>query len=252
MKISIVTVAYNAEKTIEDTIRSVAAQDYPDIEYIVVDGASKDGTGDICKRHAASITTFVSEPDKGIFDAMNKGVALATGEYVALLNSDDFYASETVVSQVAARLKKTGAESLYGDLVIVDPEDTEKVTRYYSAKNFTLKRFEKGDMPPHPTFFVRRDAYDRFGFFKLKYRIIADFELMLRFLHIHGISSTYLPETLVRMRGGGNSSGGIGTTLKLNAEIKAALHENGIRSSSLKIYSKYLSKALQLVRRPKG
>lgn len=250
MKISIVTVAYNAEKTIADTIRSVAEQDYPDIEYIVIDGGSKDGTVDLCQAQSEHIHTFVSEPDKGIFDAMNKGVARATGDYVGLLNSDDFYEDSGVISRIVEQLKKSGADSVFGDLVIVDPEETDKVVRYYSAKNFNLKRFEKGDMPPHPTFFVRRDAYDRFGDFKLKYRIVADFDLMLRFLYVHGLSFTYLPEVLIRMRGGGNSSFGIKNTMNLNAEIKASLHENGIKSSSLKIYSKYLTKALQLVRRP--
>ena len=247
---SIVTVGYNSEKTIEDTIRSVAAQDYPDIEYIVVDGASKDGTADICKAHGESIATFVSEPDKGIYDAMNKGVNLATGDVVGILNSDDFYENGSVISQVVARMQETGAESLFADLVIVDPEETGRITRYYSAKDFDLKRFEKGDMPPHPTFFVRRDAYERFGRFKTDYRIAADFELMLRFLYIHRISHTYLPETLVRMRGGGVSSGFKAIRL-VNAEIKKALHSNGIPSSTLKIYSKYRTKALQLVRRPK-
>lgn len=250
MKISIVTVAYNAEQTIADTIRSVAAQDYPDIEYIVVDGSSKDKTADICRQHAQHIDTFLSEPDQGIFDAMNKGIGLATGDFVGLLNSDDFYEDAGAISRVASKLQESGADSVYGDLVIVDPEDTTKISRYYSAKNFNLKRFEQGDMPPHPTFFVRRSLYGQYGDFNLKYRIVSDFELMLRYLYIHRVSSVYLPGILVRMRGGGNSAAGIRNTMALNAEIKQALQDNGLPASTFKIYSKYFQKALQLIRRP--
>ena len=251
MKISIITVAYNAESTIEGTIRSVAEQDYPDIEYLIIDGASKDRTLEICDQHKDSITTLVSEPDKGIYDAMNKGLARATGDYIGILNADDLYAGPGVISAVVKQLQETGADSLYGDLVMVDPENLDKVVRYYSANNFQLKRFEKGDMPPHPTFFVRRSIYEKHGHFKTHYKICADFDIMLRFLYLEKISSTYLPLTMIRMRTGGVSSVGIKSTLIINREIKKALEENGMPTSMLKIYSKYFTKVWQLVRRPK-
>lgn len=252
MKISIVTVVYNAETTLEGTIQSVMAQDYPDIEYIVVDGKSTDGTLAICDRYREHIDQLVSEPDKGIFDAMNKGVALATGDFIGILNADDIYDGPGVISAVARQLSESGAESLYGDLVMVKPDDLAKVVRYYNGKDFHLKRFEKGDMPPHPTFFVHRSAYERFGNFKLNYKIVADFELMLRFLYVEKMSSTYLSMTMIRMRTGGNSSFGVRNTIRLNAEIKASLEEHSIPTSTLKIYSKYFTKAFQLLNRPKA
>lgn len=250
MKISIVTVAYNAASTIEDTLRSVASQDYPDLEYIVVDGASKDDTVAICERYAEHISELISEPDKGIYDAMNKGIQRASGDYIGLINSDDFYAHPKVISMVARRLKETSADTLWGDLVMVHPDQTEKVSRFYSGKNFKLQRFEMGDMPPHPTFFVRKELYEKWGSFKMHYRIVADFELMLRFLYIQKATHTYLPEVMVRMRTGGNSGSGFRNTLRLNAEIKSALRENKIPTSTLKIYSKYFRKVGQLIRRP--
>jgi len=251
MKISIVTVVYNAEATLEGTIQSVMAQDYPDLEYIVVDGKSTDGTLAICERYRDQIDTLVSEPDKGIFDAMNKGIALAKGDFIGILNADDLYAGPEVISAVARQLSESGAESLYGDLVMVKPDNLDKIVRYYSAKDFELARFEKGDMPPHPTFFVHRSAYERFGNFKLNYKIVADYELMLRFLYVKKLSTTYLPMTMIRMRTGGNSSFGVRNTVRLNAEIKASLQEHHIPTSTLKIYSKYFTKALQLLKRPK-
>ena len=251
MKISIITVAYNAESTIEDTIRSVAAQDYPNIEYLVIDGASKDGTLEICDRHRDTITTLVSEPDKGIYDAMNKGLARATGDYIGILNADDFYADPRVISAVVKQLQESGADSLYGDLIMVDPDNLDKVVRYYRANTFSLKRFEKGDMPPHPTFFVKREIYEKHGNFKTHFKIGSDFDLMLRFLYIQRISTTYLPMTMIKMRTGGVSSVGIKSTLVINREIKAALEENGMPTSMLKIYSKYFTKAFQLIRKPK-
>lgn len=251
MKISIITVAYNAEATIEETIQSVAAQDYPDIEYLIIDGASKDRTLEICGKYKDSISKLVSEPDKGIYDAMNKGLALATGDFIGILNADDLYADPGVISAVVAKLKETQVDSLYGDLVMVDPVNLDKVVRYYSAKSFQLKRFEKGDMPPHPTFFVKRSAYESHGNFKTHYKICADYDLMLRFLYIQKISYTYLPMTMIRMRTGGVSSVGIKSTLMINREIKTSLSENGIPTSMLKIYSKYFTKIFQLIRKPK-
>lgn len=251
MKVSIVTVVYNGEATLESAISSVAAQDYPDIEYIVVDGASKDGTLDIARAYPETVTTLVSEPDKGIYDAMNKGLALASGEVIGILNADDFYAAPDVISAVVTQLTASGADSLIGDLVFVQPDALDKVVRFYSSKDFHLKRFEKGDMPPHPTFFAKRELYERHGNFNTDYRITADFDLLLRFLYIEKASFTYLPKVMVKMRMGGLTNSGLSSKLKLNREIHASLNANGIRTSMLKIYSKYFSKIFQLVRRPK-
>ncbi|MEM7040371.1 MAG: glycosyltransferase family 2 protein, partial [Bacteroidota bacterium] len=193
MKVSIVTVVYNGEATIGEAIASVAAQDYPNIEYIVVDGASKDGTLKVIEGYRDQIATLVSEPDKGIYDAMNKGLKLATGDVIGILNADDVLADVGVISAVVKQMETSGAEALVGDLVFFRESAPEKVVRYYSSKGFQLKRFEKGDMPPHPTFYVRREVYEKYGYFNLDYRIVADFELMLRFLYTQKIPFTYLP-----------------------------------------------------------
>lgn len=250
MKISIITVAYNAAVTIEDTLKSVAAQDYLDIEYIVVDGASKDNTVELCKNYGTTVSKLVSEPDNGIYDAMNKGLALATGDVIGILNSDDFYADSTAISRVVASLQEHQTDSVIGNLVMVDAADTSKVVRYYDAGDFHLERFRVGDMPPHPTFFVKREIYDRLGNFNLAYSICADFDLMLRFLYMEKVSFAHLPGVLVHMRAGGISSGGWKATLEVNRQIKASLVANGFKTSTLKVYSKYLRKIWQLVRRP--
>lgn len=250
MKVSLITVVYNGAATIRSAIESVIAQDYPDIEYIIIDGASKDGTPDIVREYGDGVSLLISEPDKGIYDAMNKGVRHATGDIVGILNADDMYAHPDVISAVVARLKETGADSLIGDLVFVRPDNLDKVVRYYSSKGFHLRRFERGDMPPHPTFFVKRSAYMEHGLFDTQYRITADFELMLRFLYKHRLSYCYLEKVMVKMRTGGVSDSGIKSKIALNKEIKAGLEANGIPTSMLKIYSKYFTKVFQLVRRP--
>ncbi|MCB9233617.1 MAG: glycosyltransferase [Bacteroidia bacterium] len=250
MKVSIVTVVYNGEAFIETAIRSVLEQDYPDIEYIVVDGASKDGTMAIIGRYRSKIATVISEKDSGIYNAMNKGLRLATGDLVGILNADDFYAGPQVISKVVKALEASGKDTLYADLVYVNPDNLDKVVRYYSANNFRLKHFERGDMPPHPTFFVKRSLYEAFGLFKEDYKICADFELMVRFLYIQKASSTYLPEVLVKMRTGGVSTEGFQSRVTVNKEMQRALRENGIHSSILKIWSKYFYKIFQLFRRP--
>lgn len=250
MKVSIITVVYNGEATIESAIRSVREQDYQDIEYIIIDGASKDGTVDIVKKHKDFISKLISEPDRGIYDAMNKGISHATGDIIGILNADDMYASPDVVSSVVKKLEESKADALVGDLVFVKPTDLDKVIRYYSSKDFKIERFEKGDMPPHPTFFVRKEVYERFGTFNTDYRIIADFDLMLRFLYKHRVSFAYLPKVMVKMRTGGLTNQGIGSKIKLNREIKQSLEANGIPASMFKIYSKYFKKIFQLVNRP--
>lgn len=252
MKVSIVTVVYNNAATVSQAVESVLAQDHPDIEYIVIDGGSKDGTLDVLARYRDRIAVLVSEPDKGIYDAMNKGVARATGDVVGILNSDDCYASSTVISSVVAALERSGADSLVGDLVFERPDAPGKVVRYYSAAQFHLGWFERGDMPPHPTFFVRRACYDRLGLFDTRYRMTADFDLMLRFLYIAKVSWTYLPMVMVTMRMGGITNQGFKSKVRLNREIMDSLRRNGLPSGVLRVYSKYLTKVFQLFRRPKS
>lgn len=252
MKVSIITVVYNGAATIAEAVASVLAQDYPDLEYIVIDGASKDRTLDILQGYADRIDVLVSEPDKGIYDAMNKGLSRATGDIVGILNADDLYAHPGVISQVVAAMTQAGTDTLYADLTYFRDSDPEAVMRYYSGKGFHLKRFEVGDMPPHPTFFVRRACYTAHGLFDTSYRICADFELMVRFLYVQRLSAHYLPAVLVRMRAGGISDGGWRGRHRVNLEIQRAMRQNGLHAPMWKIYSKYFRKIWQLFSRPKA
>lgn len=251
MKISIITVSYNAAATIRDTIESVMAQDHPDVEYIIVDGGSKDGTMDIVREYSDRMGKVVSERDQGIYDAMNKGIAMATGDVVGILNSDDFYSYNQVLSDVDRLMSTSGAQCLIGDLVIVHPDHPEKIQRYYSSEGFHLGWFTHGDMPPHPTFFVRRELYERYGNFEKSYRITADYDLMLRMMYIGKESWVRLPRVMVTMRGGGNSNNGFRSKIRLNQEIMHSLRKHGLPSGALRVYSKYLRKVFQFFRRPK-
>lgn len=250
MKVSIITVVYNGEAFIESAIQSVLAQDYPHIEYIIIDGASKDGTMAIVERYRDRIAVVVSEKDKGIYDAMNKGVARATGDIIGILNADDFYASNDIISTVVRTFEERKVDSVFGDLIYVNPDNLEKVVRYYCPKNFKIKDFEKGDMPPHPTFYVKRELYTRFGHFRTDFKICADFEIMVRMLYKGQSTYAYIPKVMVKMRTGGVSTDGIKSKVTLNKEIKRACDENGIPTSMAKIYSKYFGKVWQLVKRP--
>jgi glycosyltransferase involved in cell wall biosynthesis len=251
MKVSIITVVYNGAATIASAVDSVVAQDHSDIEYIVIDGGSKDNTVEIVQSYGDKIAVLVSEKDKGIYDAMNKGLARATGDVIGILNSDDFYIDTDVISSVVAELNRTGKDSLIGDLIFVTPENLDHVVRFYSSEGFTLRKFEHGDMPPHPTFFVRREIYQRLGNFDTQYRITSDFDLMLRFLYKAKISWSYLPKVMVTMRTGGLTNQGIKSKIKLNREIIASMRNNGLPSGTFKVYSKYFSKVFQLLKRPK-
>lgn len=247
MKVSLITVSYNSAATIADTIRSVAAQDHPDIEYIIVDGNSKDQTTTIIHSFGSNIAKFISEPDKGIYDAMNKGLNMATGEIVGMINSDDFYTSSSIISKVAEAFSDQNVDAVFGDLVFVDPANLKKVVRTYSSKRWHPGKFAKGFMPAHPTFFVRRRYYEKFGLFKTDYRIAADYELLIRFLYVHQLRYKYLPLNMVTMRKGGVSSNGIQSNIILNREIIRGCRENGIATNHLLVYSKYFTKFLELI-----
>lgn len=251
MKVSLITVSYNAANTIRHTIESVVTQDYHDIEYIVVDGASKDGTQEIVAAYGKNISHFVSEPDKGLYDAMNKGLALATGELIGILNADDFYANNQVISRVIAEIQASGSDALFADLVYVNDDDLDKVVRFYPGKGFTPAKMLSGNMPPHPTFFVKKSFYDQHGGFDTSYQICADFDVMVRYFHKAQGSYTYLPEVIVRMRTGGSSTQGLSSTLTINKEMLKACRKYGLKTSLARIYSKYPKKVLQLLIKPK-
>ena len=249
MKVSIITVSYNSEATIEDTIHSVLKQTYSNIEYIIIDGDSSDGTLDIVRKHDDRIATVVSEKDKGIYDAMNKGIEQATGDVIGILNSDDFYASPTIIEQVVDAFHKTGCDALYGDLVYVNQNQVEKVARYWKAGAYKPGAFKRGWMPPHPTFFVRADKYRELGGYNLELKSAADYELMLRFIHKHEIEVAYLPEVMIKMRVGGQSNQSLMNRLKANREDKKAWDINGLKPAPYTFIAKPVSKISQFWKR---
>lgn len=251
MKISVITVCYNSAETIGHTLRSVREQTHGDIEHIIVDGGSNDNTLDVVKAEGPHVAKVLSERDNGIYDAMNKGIALASGEVVAFINADDFYASPAVLTTMAAAFEKSGADCCYGDLCYVSQVDPTRTVRYWCSSKFVLGSFENGWCPPHPTFFVRRAVYQRLGGFDLSFKFAADFELMARYLEAARISSCYVPEVLVKMRLGGTTSRSLSNIFKQNAEIRRALSKHGLRSSLLSfMLNKLVSRAIQFVRRP--
>lgn len=245
MKISVITVCYNSATTIADTLRSVAEQTHPEIEHIVVDGASHDGTLAVIEQCSSRLARLVSEPDHGIYDAMNKGIQLASGEVVAFLNADDLYAHSSVLEKVAAALAAGQLDAVMGDAEFFRPEFPERTVRRYQSGHFHPSRISWGWMPAHPTLFLKRSIYDHFGGFRTNYRIAGDFEFIARVFHAGNIRYEYLPEVLVRMRTGGISTGGWRNTLLLNREVLRACRENGIQTNYMKILSKYPRKLLE-------
>lgn len=251
-KFSIITVVFNNERTIPDTVKSVATQTYTDVEYLVIDGQSTDGTLARLKECGGAVTRLISEPDQGIYDAMNKGIALASGEIIGFINADDFYASSDVLAKVAAVFNDPNVDACYGDLCYVGRNDTSTVVRYWKSSTFHPGAFEVGWCPPHPTFFVRREIYERFGGFDLSYKIAADVELMMRFLEVHRVRAKYIPEVLVQMRMGGTTNRSLSNIVKQNNEILRALRQHGLRSSVLRLLaSKVVSRGRQFFVRPK-
>lgn len=252
MKITIITVCFNGANTIEDTIRSVVSQTHSDVEYILMDGASTDGTLDVVERHRDKFTKVLSEPDRGIYDAMNKGIALATGEVIGFINADDFYASSGVLAKVASTFADLAVDACYGDLCYVRQDDTSAMVRYWQSSVFHPGAFEVGWCPPHPTFFVRRKIYERCGMFDLTYKIAADVELMMRFLEVCQVRAKYIPEMLVRMRLGGTTNRSLSNIVKQNKEILRMLRHHGLRSSAMRLLGrKIVSRGLQFFVRPK-
>ena len=251
IKISIITVSYNSAATIRDTFESVLSQIYKNIEYIVVDGDSSDDTVKIIKEYEPKFNgrmRWVSEKDDGLYDAMNKGIHMATGDIVGTLNSDDVYPVNDIIATVCDTFKlNLNIQSVYGDVRFVSYEDIKKVVRYIRAKNFKPFRFRFGFMPPHPSFFVYRKAYQEFGVFYTDYHIAADYELLCRFLYKHKLESMYIPMEIVKMRMGGRSTSSIKSNYILNKEIVRACRENGIYTNMFILSFKYLIKIFEFV-----
>ena len=245
MKISIITVALNNKKTIEDTILSVINQSYNDIEYIVIDGGSTNGTLITINKYKNNISTLISEKDNGIYDAMNKGLRIASGTIIGFLNSDDTYIDSQVLSQVVKIFENKKVDAVYGNLVYVSSEN--KIVRYYDSSKFKPKLIARGQMPAHPTLFIKRFVYDKFGFFKTDYNIAADFEFVARVFGKGKIKYHYLNKCLVKMRLGGASTKNLKSNFILNREIIRACRENGYNTNYLKVYSKYITKILGLL-----
>jgi len=248
IKISIITVVWNNKETIRDAIDSVLSQTYKDIEYIIIDGASTDGTVEIIKSYGNKITKFTSEPDNGLYDAMNKGIKLATGDVIGILNSDDFYIDEFVIEKVVKVFEEQEVDSLFADLVYVKPDNVKKTVRHYDSSQFNPEKFAYGWMPAHPTFFVKRSAYEKYGLFKTDYKIAADYELLVRFLYKHKLTYAYLQEVIIKMRMGGMSTSGLKSNWILNQEIIRACSENGISTNMFKVLSKYPQKLMGLLK----
>jgi len=246
MKVSIITITYNSAATVEDTLNSVVNQDYPNIEYLIIDGKSKDKTLQIVDKYKDKITKIVSEKDKGLYDALNKGVNLASGDIIGMLHSDDLYASNHVISDIVKTFEsKPDADGVYADLVFVDRNDINKTTRTWESGDYEEGDFLNGWMPPHPTFFVRKECYERFGGFNTKLRLSADYELMLRMIHKNKIKLAYLPKVVVKMRMGGASNVSFFVRLKANIEDKMAWKLNGMKPGLFTRFLKPASKIMQ-------
>lgn len=228
MKISVITAVLNRRDTIQAALDSLASQDYAEIEHIVVDGGSDDGTLAVLEANRARISTLLSESDRGIYDALNKGIALASGEVVGFLHADDVFADDRVLSRIASAMRDPCVDATYGDLVYVRRDDPDRVVRYWRAGSYSRSRLAWGWMPPHPTFYVRRSVYGRLGGFDTRHRIAADYDCMLRFLGAGGVAPAYIPEVLVRMRLGGASNASVGRILRKSWEDYLALRRNGV------------------------
>lgn len=251
MVISIITATYNSARTVRDTFNSILRQSYTNYEYIVVDGGSKDGTVDIIHEYEPLFggkIKWISEPDKGIYDAMNKGIRMATGEVVGLLNSDDFYTSSNILSSVAAALKDGKLDAVYGDIHYVRDYDLKKCVRYYSSRPFHRCWMRFGFMPAHPSFYCRRELYERYGMYDLEYKVAADFECLLRFIYIHRIKTKYLPLDFVTMRTGGASTSGMASHKRIMFDHLRAFKKNKVYSNVVFESLRYIYKVCEIMK----
>ncbi|RZK12566.1 MAG: glycosyltransferase [Flavobacterium sp.] len=228
MKVSLITVTYNSAKYLQNAIQSVSFQDYPNIEYIVVDGGSSDETLSIINQNSSCISKWISEKDNGMYDAINKGMKMATGDIIGILNSDDMLASNNVISKIVTCFKEQQVDSLFGDLLYVDAEETSKIHRFWKGLPYKRSLFNTGWMPAHPTFYVRKEVVDQLGGYQQNYFSASDFEFMTRYLYKHRISSHYLPELIVKMRKGGMSNGNLQKRIRANRRDYLAMKVNNV------------------------
>ena len=243
MKISLITVVYNRAATIERTILSVLNQSYSDIEYILVDGASTDGTLDVIRKYENRISQIISEKDNGVYDAINKGIKAATGTLIGILHADDRFAHKEVLSQIAESFHSNpDTDCLFGDVGFVRSSEPDKIVRYFSSSIFKMNRFKLGIMPAHPTFYCYKKYFDQYGLYRTDLEISSDFDLLLRFIYKHQLRYVYLPQIMVMMNMGGKSTSGLSSTLKINRENRQVLKEHGISSSYFHLYSRYFIK----------
>lgn len=253
MTISIITTSYNSVLTLRDTMDSVLRQGYADYEYIVVDGASDDGTIDLIREYEPRFggrMHWISAPDRGIYDAMNKGLAMATGDVVGMLNSDDFYTSDDVLGTIVREFSSLDApDAIYGDVHYVDEMDKTKGVRYYSSQKFTRRSMLAGYMPAHPSFYARRECYEKYGNFDTSFPVASDFELLLRLIYVNNIPTRYVAKDFVTMRMGGASSSGISSYLRIVADHFSAFKKNGVRPSYFFYVLRYAKKILEFSRR---
>jgi len=249
MKITIITATYNSAATVRDTFNSILRQNYHDIEYIVVDGLSSDATVDIIKEYEPLFggrMKWISEKDKGIYDAMNKGLRMATGEIVGILNSDDFYTSDDALKTIANIFEENDIDACYGDIHYVKDRDLNKCTRYYSSKIFRRGLMRLGFMPAHPSFYCKRAVYQKYGFFDTSFKIAADFENLLRLIYVNRIKTLYVNKDFVTMRAGGASNENLHSRWQIMKEHKKALKKNGIYSSTPLLSLRYVYKMREL------
>lgn len=249
MKVSVITTCFNSSKTIRDTIESVLAQTHSDVEHVIVDGASSDDTMKIVNEYHASFGAVISEPDKGLYDAMNKGVNAANGDIIGILNSDDFFEDKEVIEKIVEVFEiSTPPDLVFGDVAFVRPGDLNTVSRKYRAAHFRPWKLRFGWMPPHPATFVRKELYEKVGKYRLDMKIAADYEMFVRWLLVNGFSYSHIDKVIVRMRSGGISTSGIKSSFLLNQEIVRACRSNGIYTNLLLVLTKIPFKLLELGR----
>jgi glycosyltransferase len=227
--VSIITPSYNSEETISQTIKSISSQTYPNIEHIVIDGNSSDSTLSILKKYKDEISKIISEKDKGVYDAMNKGIYLSSGDIIGILNSDDCYANKDIIENIVESMSKSQADICWGNLEYVNKKNPNKVIRYWKSSSFKKNKLISGWIPPHPTVFIRKEIYKKYGKFDLTFPISADYELLLRFLTKKNIKTCYLPKVLVKMKTGGKSGQSLLNRIKGNKEIYRAWKKNGLK-----------------------
>lgn len=248
MKISIITVTYNSERTIEQTIQSVLSQNYPNIEYILVDGLSTDQTLPIIKKYESKINHLISEKDFGIYDALNKGILLATGDVIAILHSDDFYSHNQVITKYVEVFKSSDADAVYADLNYVDSHQTDKLVRKWVSGAYDSHLFYEGWMPPHPTFLIKTNVIKQYGLYNTNFKTAADYELMLRMIVGHKISLAYLNEVTVLMRTGGQSNVSLANRILANLEDRKAWKVNKLKPKWYTLFKKPLLKIFQFLK----